>query len=111
MSRLTRLSLIYNDGLAEHCQFGLLHDETNRDRIVVGLADQKLLEKLQLDADLTLEKATNSVGQSESVRSQQSIVRGQGFVNQQKWIEFISPNLRSPQGHHRILKGKPTSTR
>ena len=47
-----------------------------RDRIVVGLADQKLPEKLQLDADLTLEKAINTVRQSESVRSQQSIVRG-----------------------------------
>ena len=58
-------------GLAEHCQFGFLHDEMIRDRIVVVLADQKLSEKLQLDADLTLEKAINSVRQSESVRSQQ----------------------------------------
>ena len=32
--------------LAEQCQFGLLHDEVIRDRIVVGLADQKLSEKL-----------------------------------------------------------------
>ncbi|XP_068671157.1 uncharacterized protein [Montipora foliosa] len=47
-------------GLAEHCQFGVLHDEMIRDRIVVGLADQKLSEKLQLDADLTLEKAINT---------------------------------------------------
>ena len=45
------------------------------DRIVVSLADKKLSEKLQLDADLTLEKAINSVRQSESVRRQQSIVR------------------------------------
>ena len=27
-------------GITEHCQFGLLHDEMIRDRIVVGLADQ-----------------------------------------------------------------------
>ena len=59
-------------GLAEHCQFGLLHDEMICDRIVVGPADQKLPEKLQLDADLTLEKAFNSIRQSESVKSQQS---------------------------------------
>ena len=40
--------------LTEHCQFGLLHTETIRDGIVVGLADQNLSEKLPLNADLTL---------------------------------------------------------
>ena len=50
-------------GLAEHCQFGTLHDEMIRDRIVVGLLDQKLSEKLQLDSELTLEKAINSTRQ------------------------------------------------
>ena len=51
-------------GLTEHCQFGLLPDEMIRDRIVVGLADQNLSEKFQLDADLTLEKAIKRVRQS-----------------------------------------------
>lgn len=36
------------------------------DCIVVGLADQKLSEKLQLNADLSLEKAMNSVRQNKS---------------------------------------------
>ena len=44
-------------GLAEHCAYGDLHDELIRDRIVVGLQDAKLSEKLQLDPTLTLEKA------------------------------------------------------
>ena len=35
-------------GLAEHCQFGLLFEEMILDRIVVGLADQMLSEKLLL---------------------------------------------------------------
>ena len=43
-------------GLAEHCQFGTLHDELIRDRIMVELLNQKLSEKLQLLSDLTLEK-------------------------------------------------------
>ena len=76
-------------GLAEHCQFGLLHDEMTGDRIVVGLADQKLSEKLQLDADLTLEKAINSVRQSESVRSQQSVVRGQEEASQPAKVDKV----------------------
>ena len=45
---------LYN--LAEYCEYGALRDEMIRDRLVVGLRDLKLSEKLQLDADLTLEK-------------------------------------------------------
>ena len=56
---------------------------------MVGLADQKLSEKLQLDADLTLEKAINSVRQSESVRSQQSVVRGQEEASQPAKVDRI----------------------
>ena len=52
-------------GLAEHCQFGALHNEMICDHIVVGLVDQKLSEKLQLYADLTLKKAINIMQQSE----------------------------------------------
>ena len=63
-------------GLAEHCQFGTLHDEMIRDRIVVGLLDQKLSEKLQLDSELTLEKAINSTRECEAVKKQQPVVRG-----------------------------------
>ena len=40
--------------LAEHCQFGTLQEELIRDRIVVGLRDERLSEKLQLDQDLTI---------------------------------------------------------
>ncbi|KAL1444696.1 hypothetical protein MTO96_029659, partial [Rhipicephalus appendiculatus] len=43
--------------LAERCDYGDLNDELIRDRIVVGVRDQKLSTKLQLEQDLTLEKA------------------------------------------------------
>ena len=89
-------------GLAEHCQFGLLHDEMIRDRIVVGLA-----EKLQLDADLTLEKAINSVRQSESVKSQQSIVRGQGDASQPVKVDRIHKSKpQKSQKNWQKLHGK-----
>jgi hypothetical protein len=61
--------------LAEHCQFGRLHDELIRDRIVVGLCDQQLSEKLQLDQELTLERAVNLARQSETVKQQQKFLR------------------------------------
>ena len=56
--------------LAEHCGYGELHDEMIRDRIVVGIINAKLSEKLQLDAELTLEKAVTQARQAETVRQQ-----------------------------------------
>ena len=38
--------------LSEHCQFGALQDEMLRDRIVVGIRNASLSEKLQLDPTL-----------------------------------------------------------
>ena len=63
-------------GLAEHCGYSGLHDEMIRDRIVVGLRDARLSEKLQLDAKLSLDKAVAQVRQAEAVKQQQSLVRG-----------------------------------
>ena len=61
--------------LAEHCNFGTLTDEMIRDRIVVGLLDAKLSEKLQLDPELTLPKAVNQARQNEAVKKQQTLMR------------------------------------
>ena len=43
--------------LAKHCEYEELHDQMICDRIVVGIKDAKLSEKMQMDANLTLEKA------------------------------------------------------
>ena len=45
-----------------------------RDRIVVGLRDAALSEKLQLDSKLTLEKAVTIVWKAKTVRQQQTVV-------------------------------------
>ena len=62
--------------LAEHCGYGNQHDEMIRDRIVVGILDCKLSEKLQLDPDLTLASAVTKVRQAEAVKLQQPLLRG-----------------------------------
>ena len=49
-----------------------------RDRIVVGLKDETLSEKLQLEADLTLEKEVNQTRQKELVQQQQGTIREEG---------------------------------
>jgi len=47
-----------------------------RDRLVVGLPDKRLSEKLRLDPELTLEKAVTQVRQAKAIQQQQSPVRG-----------------------------------
>lgn len=49
--------------LAEHCQYGLLQDEMIRDRLVVGIRHHGLSERLQMDSELTLEKAVTTIRQ------------------------------------------------
>ena len=56
--------------LSERCSFGEVKDEPIRDRIVGGLKDSKLSEKLQIDPNLALAKATNQARQSEPVKAE-----------------------------------------
>ena len=83
--------ITYLFNLAEHCNFGSLREELIRDSIVVGIRDKNLSEKLQLESDLTLEKAVNLVRQRETVRKQQ---------------EFLNAEEKSI-GYVKKMKGKP----
>ncbi|GBO10434.1 hypothetical protein AVEN_165063-1 [Araneus ventricosus] len=86
--------------LAEHCEYGVLHDELIRYRIVAAIRDKNLSEKLQLDADLTLTKAIERVRLSEVVKEQQ-----------EKLIEKDSAafNDISPNKPAKFLKQKQSS--
>ncbi|KAI2648690.1 Transposon Ty3-G Gag-Pol polyprotein [Labeo rohita] len=62
--------------LAEFCDFRATKDEQIRDRIVIGIADSNVSEKLQLEPDLTLEKAIQIARQSELIKTQSADIRG-----------------------------------
>ena len=62
--------------LIESCDYGALKEEMLRDRIVVGIKDVTLSERLQMDADLTLEKAKKQVRQKEAVKQQHLELHG-----------------------------------
>lgn len=55
--------------LAEHCKYGVLREEIIWDRIVVGISDAKLSEKLQLNPNFDLATAIAQVRQHEEVKS------------------------------------------
>ena len=57
--------------LVETCEYGDLRDEMLRDRLVVGIRDAAMSQKLQMDPELTLEKAMKTVRQSAAVKEQQ----------------------------------------
>lgn len=46
-----------------------------RDRLVVGIRHHTLSEKLQMDSELTLEKAITTIRQHKEIKKQQPIVR------------------------------------
>lgn len=62
--------------LADNCDYGALRDEMICDRLVVGIRDMALSQQLQLDAELTLEKAKTKVRQREAVGEQQRELKG-----------------------------------
>ena len=64
--------------LVEHCDYGQLRDQMIRDRIVVGVKDDALSLKMQLNETLTLKRATDMARQSESVKREQAQLRS-GF--------------------------------
>ena len=55
-------------GLVEHCNYGALKDEMIRDQLVTGVRDASLSLKLQMDPELTLEKAVSIARQSETIK-------------------------------------------
>ena len=64
--------------LAEDCAYGDLKDQMIWDRMVVGIRDWALSEKLQMDPELILEKAKIQVRQREAVHEQEQILKQSG---------------------------------
>ena len=62
--------------LAYTCNFGNLNENLIRDRLIVGIRDQSLSQQLQMDPNLTLEKAKKRIRQKEVVRQQSDIFKG-----------------------------------
>ena len=81
--------------LSEHCNYGDMRDQLIRDLIVVGIRDSKLSEKMQLDPDLTLEKAITLARQSETVKKQQPVIRGQ--IEPEANLDAVKTRYKSKQ--------------
>ena len=96
--------------LAEHCGYGDLHNRMIRDRIVVGLQDVSLSEKLQLDPDLTLEKAVTAARQKEAVKQQQSTLHSQSASTLAASVDGMQAEQQK-QPHTKHTTGKKESSK
>ena len=75
--------------LVEDCEYGALKDQMVRDRLVVGLRDLALSQRLQMDPDLTLEKAKTLSRQREAVREQQGLLHKSSPPPEDSSITFL----------------------
>lgn len=61
--------------LLENCQYSELKEEMIHDRLVVGIRDSSLSERLQMDETLSLDKAKKMARQREAIKEQQSMLK------------------------------------
>ena len=99
------ITALYN--LASKCDYGTLNDELIRDRIVVGIRNQSLSEKMQLNETLTLEKAARMARESEAVKKQQPQLR----EGDKKEVEVIRRNPHRDNTSASQNRSKRISTR
>ena len=101
--------------LAETCNYGDLKDEMIRDRLVVGIHDAALSQQLQMDAELTLEKAQKRIRQREAVGEQQKELKGAAeeevTIQEVKFRRPKKGKVRHTPSHHGKAKTPKTCTR
>ena len=94
--------------LVETCEYGNLTDDMLRDRIVVGIRNAALSKRLQLDADLTLEKAKRLVRQEEAVQDQQRQLKGDGSLPEASLVDGVVGKQRNSRRSQGIAAGRTT---
>ena len=85
--------------IAQLCDFGDNKDERVRDQLVVGTSDKTTSEKLQLEENLTLEKAIEICRTREQVKTQmaaQSATNSLDFVKKGARPKNSKPHKKNP---------------
>ena len=90
--------------IAEHCDFSDKEDGCIRDRIVLGMADRELSERLQLRSDVTLEDTIHAARQFKLVRTQMSAQVSQGTSQNLRGVRANSSNGSAQGARHKIGK-------
>ncbi len=80
------------------CEYGTLKNELIRDRIIVGVADDSLSDRLQSKAKLTLEEAVQLTCQAEERKQNKNVVRGD--ITKSDDVNYIKKGSHSEGKFH-----------
>lgn len=78
-----------------------MKDEQIRDRIAIGISDSNVPQKLQLETNLTLEKAIQIARQSEQIKQQNTSMRADcalDAMKQGRQQSYKRPSAHSQRG-------------
>ena len=87
--------------LVENCDYGTMKEEMSRDRLVVGIRDSALSEKLQMDAALTRESAKKVIRQREAIHEQQQALKADVKTTSDSNLDVIHPRRQTNQRNRR----------
>lgn len=90
------------------CDYGEIKDEMIHDRLVVTIRDKPLSECLQMEVDLTLDKAKMLIRQREAVQQQQGILKGESEIEA---VNVRHKKNRTGKTQKRTLNPSQTVTR
>ena len=91
---------------AEYCDYGNLREQLIRDRLVVGVNDDILSDKLQLEANLQLDAAVTLCRRHEASKQAQAVVRSNGGAS-----GAAVDGVRARQDNKHPRKHKESDTR
>ncbi len=87
-----------------------MKEEMIRDRVVVGIRDSTLSEKLQMDPALTLESAKKAIRQSEAVHEQQLTLKQEEGAGNIDFLQRKSTYGKSTYGRGKGHSRNPKKT-
>lgn len=96
--------------LAETCELQNLKEELITTVLVIGVADDKLSETLQMDHNLTAAQAVKKIRQAETVRGQQQLVR-ENHASIDVVRKKFTPNLNHTNPDASRYRGPPNLNR
>jgi hypothetical protein len=84
--------------LSEHCNYGSLREELIRDRLVVGIRDPRLSEKMQLNRELTLADAMDMARRTAQVQSQSKELHDKTPLKPQETLAVHAKGAKGGRG-------------
>ena len=94
---------------SRHCEFGTLRDSLVRDRIVAGIQDAKVRERLLRETDLTLEKAMAICRAAEATKKQAEEIKTSPPSDNVDAVNFRRRDTRHPASQRPKANGPGTS--